>query len=262
MSFTTWTPPAVASEARPFALELWRAVEAQHVVSTMPLVDSIEEQAVLEAVLDAGKPAVPSYARRLHYLLFTPFRYPPSPWGSRFRSAHDPGVFYGTDEVRTACAELGYWRWRFLRDSPALPGIDARAQTLFKVAVRTEGVALDVPPFDRDAAQWQDLDHYEACQGFARVAREANLGMIRYRSVRDPDHGICAAVLSPLAFAQAAPLTTTTWMLTVRTDRVIWQRDDLLERQSHEFETTAWSRAATAAPRQNGMEVPGTGASG
>ncbi|SPC12009.1 conserved hypothetical protein [Cupriavidus oxalaticus] len=57
MSFTTWTPPAVASERRQFALTLWRAVEAQHVVSTMPLVDSLEEQAVLEAVLDAGKPA-------------------------------------------------------------------------------------------------------------------------------------------------------------------------------------------------------------
>lgn len=250
MSFTTWTPPAVASERKPFALTLWRAVEAQHVVSTMSLVDSIEEQAVLEAVLDAGKPAVPSYAQRLHYLLFTPFRYPPSPWGSRFRGAQDPGVFYGADDVRTACAELGYWRWRFLRDSPALPAIDARAQTLFQVAIRADGIALDAPPFDRDAAQWQDPDHYEACQAFGRVAREANIGMIRYRSVRDPQHGTCSAVLSPLAFSQPAPLVTTTWMLTVRQDRVIWQRDDLLQRESHEFQAALWTRAPVpASPR-------------
>ncbi|MBO4120863.1 RES family NAD+ phosphorylase [Cupriavidus gilardii] len=251
MSFTTWTPPAVASERKPFALTLWRAVEAQHVVSTMPLVDSLEEQAVLEAVLDAGKPAVPSYARHLHYLLFTPFRYPPSPWGSRFRAAHDPGVFYGADEIRTACAELGYWRWRFLRDSPALPRIDARAQTLFQVGVRTDGVALDEAPFARDAAQWQDPVHYEGCQAFARVAREAGLGLIRYRSVRDPAQGHCAAVLTPLAFSAPAPLVTTTWMLTVRPDRVIWQRDDLLQRENFEFEAVTWERP-------NGNAAPAT----
>ncbi|MGY8524257.1 RES family NAD+ phosphorylase [Paracidovorax citrulli] len=246
MSFTTWTPPAVGSERKSLALTLWRAVEAQHVVSTMPLVDSLEEQAVLEAVLDSGKPAVPDYARHLHYLLFTPFRYPPSPWGSRFRAAQDPGVFYGADEVRTACAELGYWRWRFLRDSPALPRIDARAQTLFQVAIRTDGISLTEPPFDRDAARWRDPQHYEACQSFARVAREAGVGMIRYASVRDPEVGMCSAVLTPRAFSRPSPPVTTTWMLTVRPDRVIWQRDDLLQRQSFEFEAGFWQERAEA----------------
>ncbi|CAG2144788.1 hypothetical protein LMG31506_03077 [Cupriavidus yeoncheonensis] len=242
MSFTTWTPPAVASERRPVALSLWRAVEAQHVVSTMPLVDSLDEQAVLEAVLDAGKPAVPAEARHLHYLLFTPFRYPPSPWGSRFRAGQDPGVFYGAEEIRTACAELGYWRWRFLNDSPALPRIDARAQTLFEVSVRTDGIALDAAPFDQDRAHWMDPDSHETCQAFGRVAREAGIGLIRYTSVRDPQHGPCGAVLTPLAFAVPQPLATTTWMLTVRRDRVIWQRDDLLQRDSFEFAASLWQR--------------------
>ena len=100
---------------------LWRAVEAQHVVSTMALVDSIEEQHVLERLLEDTKPPIPAAAAHLHWLLFTPFRYPPPPGGSRFRGPNDPGVFYGADEIRTACAELGYWRWRHLLDSPALP---------------------------------------------------------------------------------------------------------------------------------------------
>lgn len=247
MSFTTWTPPAVASERRQFAQTLWRAIEAQHVVSTMPLVDGLEEQAVLEAVLDAGKPAVPAEARHLHYLLFTPFRYPPSPWGSRFRGPQDPGVFYGADEIRTACAELGYWRWRFLADSPALPRIDARPQTLFQVDIRTEGVSLDAAPFADDAAHWTHPHDYEACQAFARVARAAGLGMIRYQSVRDPLHGPCAAILSPRAFVHPRPLVTTTWMLTVRPDRVIWQRDDLLQRDSFEFDAAPW-RAMSSVP--------------
>lgn len=249
MSFTTWTPPAVASERKTFALSLWRAVEAQHVVSTMPLVDSLDEQAVLEAVLDAGKPPVPASARHLHYLLFTPFRYPPSPWGSRFRGAQDPGIFYGADEIRTACAELGYWRWRFLRDSPALPHIDSRAQTLFQVGVQGAGISLDDPPFDAQAAHWTDPRDYAACQAFARVAREAGLGLIRYRSVRDPEHARCTAVLVPGAFVSPQPLVTTTWMLTVRQDRAIWQRDDLLHRESFEFDAAAWQATDSAPPR-------------
>ncbi|KWW36909.1 RES family NAD+ phosphorylase [Cupriavidus metallidurans] len=253
MSFTTWTPPAVASERKPFALRLWRAVEAQHVVSTMPLVDTLEEQAVLEAVLDAGKPVVPLDARHLHYLIYTPFRYPPAAEGSRFRGPQDIGVFYGAEAIRTACAELGFWRWQFLQDSPALPRIDARAQTLFQVSVKTDGVALDTPPFVDDGARWTDPNQHDECQAFGRTAREAAIGLIRYTSARDPVHGACAAILTPRAFDVPEPLATTTWMLTVRRDRVMWQRDDLQQRDSFEFEGAWWD-----ALRQRTSESPST----
>ena len=92
MSSPTWTPRAVASSAAPARFALWRAVEAQRVVSTMALVDTLEEQAVLEQLLDASKPPVPAGADKLHYLLFTPFRYGPPPGGSRFRAPTDAGV--------------------------------------------------------------------------------------------------------------------------------------------------------------------------
>src|SRR6185369_2691707 len=81
VSSRTWTPRAVASEAASLRLDIWRAVEAQHVVATMALVDTLDEQHALERILEAGKPAVPAEARRLHYLLFTPFRYAPPPGG-------------------------------------------------------------------------------------------------------------------------------------------------------------------------------------
>jgi hypothetical protein len=243
VSFTIWTPPAVASERKLFALRLWRAVEAQHVVATMPLVDTLDEQNVLEAVLDAGKPAIPVSARKLHYLLYTPFRYPASPAGSRFRGTQDPGTFYGAEERRTACAELGYWRWRFLLDSPVLPSIDARPHALFQIGVRSDGVALDAPPFSDEAPRWTDPANYTHCQQMARVARETGIGLIRYTSVRDPAHGACMAILSARAFAEPDPLLTSMWMLTVRRDRVIWQRHDLLQRESFEFEATQWLAA-------------------
>ena len=118
MSSSTSTLHA-AVKAVAAAADLWRAVEAQHIVSTLRLVDTLDEQRVLEDILESTKPAVPAAAAKLDYLLFTPFRYP-SPVASRFRALGDPGVFYGAESVRTACAELGYWRWRFLTDSAGL----------------------------------------------------------------------------------------------------------------------------------------------
>ncbi|MBV8876721.1 MAG: RES family NAD+ phosphorylase, partial [Gammaproteobacteria bacterium] len=101
---TTWTPRALASEARAYARTLWRVVEAQHTASTMRLTDSLEEQSLLEAVLEESKPPLPLAVRRLHYLLATPYRYRPH-LGSRFRAALEPGVWYGAEALRTALAE-------------------------------------------------------------------------------------------------------------------------------------------------------------
>lgn len=36
---------------------------------------------------------------------------------ARFRAETDPGVFYGAGSVRTAAAELSYWRWKFRREA-------------------------------------------------------------------------------------------------------------------------------------------------
>ena len=97
MSSITWTPRAVASEARSWQGCVWRVMEAQHIASTMKLVDDAGEQDVLEALLESSKPALPEASQVLHYLLQAPFRYPPPPGGSRFRGPNDSGVFYGAE---------------------------------------------------------------------------------------------------------------------------------------------------------------------
>ena len=95
MSSPTWTHARLSSEFRPYARRVWRLVEAQYVVSTMKLVDTLAEQEILEGLVDATKPAVPVECRSLHYLISTPFRYRPYPNGSRFRRAGlTPGVYY------------------------------------------------------------------------------------------------------------------------------------------------------------------------
>ncbi len=243
MSSRIWTPPAVASEAAPLRQEAWRAVEAQHVVATRALVDTLAEQHVLERVLDQGKPPIPDAAARLHYLLFTPFRYAPPPGGSRFRGPTDPGVFYAADAVRTACAELGYWRWRHLLDSPALTSMPTRPQTVFRVRFATKAVDLRKAPFLRERRTWTHPDDYSGCQRFGRIARDAGVGAIRYESVRDPQHGGCCALLDPGAFAKPDPLEQQTWMLSVARERVVWQRTHVVAADEHEFPAEIWGGA-------------------
>lgn len=227
MPSTTWTPPAVASEGFRLRRRLWRAVEAQHIASTLRLVASAQEQLVLERVLEASKPSIPPQATSLHYLLYTPFRYP-SPMGSRFRSPLDPGVWYGAEDVRTACAELGYWRWRFLIDSEALESLGPAPQTVFRAGIDTKSVDLTRPPFQRDRAHWCDRGDYRTTQALAAQARAADIGAIRYESVRDPEHGAAVAVLRAQAFTPKKPIAQETWFLTVKRTRVTWQREGAL----------------------------------
>lgn len=136
----------------------------------MVLVRTLDEQALLEHILDASKPSLPDQAGALHWLLFTPFRYPPLPHGSRFRSGQDAGVFYAADELRTACAELGYWRWRFLADSELLQ-IGPLQQTVFETMLAGKSIDLRVPPFDRERASWTAASDYGPCQDIARKAQ-------------------------------------------------------------------------------------------
>jgi hypothetical protein len=214
-------------------------VEAQHIASTLRLVANVEEQLLLERLLDQSKPPLPSEARDLHYLLSTPFRYS-SPIGSRFRAPADSGIWYGAEAQRTACAELGFWRWRFLMDSAGLQTIGPSPQTVFHAGIDGRLVDLTRSPFKRARAEWTHSDDYGPTQHFARVARQAAIDAVRYESVRDPEHGAAVAVLGPSCFKPRKPLEQQTWFLSVRRTAVIWQR----EGQTFEFDASAWAASA------------------
>ena len=192
----------------------------------MRLTDSLEEQAALEAVLEESKPPLPPEVRRLHYLLATPFRYRPH-MGSRFRSALAPGVWYGAEALRTALAEKSYWRLRLLLDSPGTPDLKPVPHTAFQAPVRT-AAALDLTraPFTRERAVWTDRSSYAGTQALALTAREAQIQIIRYESVRDPEHCACAAVLSPAAFGRGKPRGLETWFIAASRERVRCARDE------------------------------------
>jgi hypothetical protein len=192
----------------------WRAVEAQHRVSTMKLVDTLAEQSVLETLVEATKPPLPADCRHLHYLLGTPFRYgAPYPTGSRFRRAGlTPGVFYASKTSATAMAEMTFHRLLFFADSPDTPWpADAGDYTAFSARFRTPaGLDLTAPPLDTDRARWTHPTDYAACQALADAAREAEVDALRYPSARDPG-GVNLALLQCRAFAAAEPLERQTW---------------------------------------------------
>src|SRR5215475_4527894 len=156
-----FTAETVERAARSISAKPWRIVEAQHRVPTMRLVDTLDEQRVLEDLLEASKPPLPAEAAKLHYLLATPFRYPaPPPVGSRFRGIGDPGVWYGADVVETSLAEVAYWRLRFLADSPATPDLLPVPHTAFRASIGGSAIALSRAPFDRHRRQWEDRASY------------------------------------------------------------------------------------------------------
>lgn len=201
-------------------------VEAQHIASTMKIVDSKDEQDVLERLLEGSKPPLPVGIEDLDYLLATPFRYDPRRQGSRFRADTDPGVYYGAESVRTAGAELGYWRWRFLKNAVELDRIEPVAHTAFSVDINTTAIDLRQPPFDQDSPVWIHPADYAGTQAFARVSREAGIGAIVYASVRDPEPAWCLALLQPSGFAMKRPHPgPQTWWLAVNQAEVIWRRD-------------------------------------
>ncbi|MEO8225659.1 MAG: RES family NAD+ phosphorylase [Gammaproteobacteria bacterium] len=239
MPATTWTPTALASEARAWEGSGWRAVEAQHQVASMSLVaGNLADQALLEAVLEEAKPPLAADCAGLHWLLVTPFRYRPPAPGSRFRRPDDPGVLYGAEDRQTACAESGYWRLRFWLDSAGLATRPASLQlTLFEFHGASP-TALDLtrPPLAADRQLWTARDDYRATQQLAVQARAAGVGLLRYESVRNPT-GHCLAVLTPAVFrAVTAPYRNEqqTWHLWLAPPHdVVWQRH--LDRESFSF---------------------------
>jgi hypothetical protein len=199
----------------------------------MRLVDSATEQELLERLLEKSKPPLPVIVTGRDYLLSTPFRYV-SPWPSRFRRVGESGIWYGAHRVETACAEVGYWRWRFLMESDGL-----REQTLFieftVFQARVEGIGIDLTqlPWLRASALWTHPTDYTACQALATAARRRDVQWIRYASVRDPNHGPAGAVLHPCVLSLPRATVQQNWAARVQRDVVAFSHGgDTIEFQT------------------------------
>lgn len=220
----TYPSEWLSTTCQPAELRAWRGVEAQHVAATLRLVDTLDEQDVLEALLETSKPPLPPQGRGKHYLLTTPFRYR-SPVASRFRRAHEAGVWYGAEEIETVCAEIAYWRWRFLMDSSGLLHQDLLTQhTLFSARVFGPRIDLMAAPWVEFQDTWRHPVDYTATQALADAARGTGIAWIRYESVRRP-HGACCAALDVVALQELDTTSLHTWQCKVTRSAVLMVSD-------------------------------------
>jgi len=196
-------------------------------------VDSAEEQVLLESLLERSKPTLPAEPdfAGLHFLLTTSFRYPPLRHGSRFSTRGERSLWYGSRELRTACAEAAYYRLVFLEGSRAELGRLDVELSAFQTRVRTpRGVDLTAPPFAAHAERISSPARYDESQALGAAMREAGVEAFRYRSARDPAGGVNVALFSPRAFAAKRPDTPQTWICSATRERVEFQKKDYFER--------------------------------
>ncbi len=215
---------AGAANAPPVPLDgtVFRLVESQEQVATNALVATFAEQALLEDLIEGSKPPAAHDVSGLHYLLSTPFRYPPLPWGSRFGTRFELSLFYGARSAATALAESAYYRfvfWSGMAEPPPAP-LDTR-HTLFTAQIRTaRGLRLQEPPFEQFEPALTDRRSYAATQALGSAMRDAGIEAFEYLSARDPERGLNVALHTPGAFADPRPTGLDEWLCETRADRV------------------------------------------
>lgn len=100
-------------------LQAWRIVEDQSRSTTRKFVDTVIEHEVLEQLIDESKPAIKyygdeSYFKNCHYLVFTPFPYPPLKCGARFNVRSERALLYAAKALETAMSEKAFYKLAFL----------------------------------------------------------------------------------------------------------------------------------------------------
>lgn len=210
------------SHAKPFMATINRLVESQEQVATLSLVNNVYEQGVLEELIESSKNPLLTEPSSLHYLLTTPFRYPPLQYGSRFGTTYEQGIFYGSLNIQTALAETAYYRFVYMLgpETPYQHPI-SNQYTSFTVKVRSnESILLDAPPFSQFESTLTSAFSYEATQQLGAHMRESGIEIVQYLSARDQNKGKNIALFTPKAFQSKTPTQTTTWLCQTSIDEV------------------------------------------
>jgi hypothetical protein len=192
--------------------ELWRMVESQEQIATMALVDSLAEQAELERLLERSKPPRRG-TEHLHYLLATPFRYPPLRHGSRFGGRFEPSLYYGSLDATALLAETAFYRFVFVSGpTQPFPTPLHSHHTAFSALFSAErGIRLDAPPFDRHRARLSSPVSYLDTQALGAAMRADGVEAFTFLSARDPAAGSNAALFEPSALVDARPREQAAW---------------------------------------------------
>lgn len=222
-SDSLWTRCDGTAQIRALMTTAFRVVESQTQLAMAHITDSSDEQDSLEALLDQQKPRLPSAARGRHYLIATPFRYPPLRHGSRFSTRPLRGIFYASEHVRTALAEAAYYRLVFLAGMHSAPPNPLRsAHTVFAVKIYARrGIDFTAAPFDRARDAISDPESYVVSQALGREMRKSMVEAFRFFSARDAAADARnLGVFEPSAIASRKPRDLQAWDCTATAGRV------------------------------------------
>lgn len=206
---------------------LYRLVESQGQVATLKYVDTLEEQALLEEMLEAAKPPLPANTADYHYLLKTPFRYPPLRWGSRFGRVHEQGIFYAGCTTESTLAESAYYRLVFFYSiEGAIEKQNIRTEhTLFSASYQSStGIRLHAPPFDQCSEALTHQKDYRQTQALGTEMREAGVEVFEYQSARGQSHDHCVGLFTPSAFVTKTPDEMNSWSCEVSATEVLFKQ--------------------------------------
>ena len=255
MPSSIWTRCGGRSSLRALSGRAWRVVESQHLFATRKLVDSDEEQALLEELIEEAKPPAgvargivagpqrgagllsgPPRNVGLHYLLFTPFRYPPLRHGSRFGTRRARGIWYGSRAQSTAFAEKAYYLLLFLEGTAADLTPWESDVSVFQAAYETaRGVDLTRGAF----ARWRDVisspTSYGESQALGAAMRAEGVEAFVYSSARDPAHGPNVALFVREALAARRPSVPESWRCVVTREGVEVTKEDVFRSASFAF---------------------------
>ncbi len=202
--------------------KVYRIVESDLEVATLSITNSLAEQSRLEELLEEIKPL--SHASKKHFLLTTPFRYPPLKYGSRYGTANMKSFFYGSKEPMTCLYECAYYRFLFLNDI-AIP-FDEPIQTnhlLFSCAVSSQH-SLELT-HDKYLHIREIITHstdYTTTQKIGKWAVENNFEVIKFPSARYKT-GINYAIASVNNIKSRVPKNAERLPCTSTPDRVIFK---------------------------------------
>lgn len=206
---STWTPAIVLAQAGPRELDVWRVIEAQHHISTRKLVDSLEEQALLEALVEDVKPPATALADGLHFLLWTPFRYPPLRYGSRFGRRDERGIWYGACDRASALAERAYYKLLFLDGCPELAPLQTTETAFQATFAATRFVDLSARPFGLEEALISSPASYAVSQPLGSTMRAGGVEAFAFVSARARPRGLNVGLFEPVF--TGAPFGLETW---------------------------------------------------
>ncbi|WP_440616429.1 RES family NAD+ phosphorylase [Cysteiniphilum sp. 6C5] len=164
-------------------LTVYKSIETQNTASTLKLTNgNIQEQERLEQLLEEKAKPNTKYVDH-HYLIYTPFRYPPLKYGSRFGSIYEKSLWYGSSNKETSLSESAFYFFNFNRQANINDTLYFE-RTVFSVQCNIQNF-LDLTKIKRlDHKLLTSKNSYAYTQQLSKSMRKNSIEAFLYESAR------------------------------------------------------------------------------